>query len=310
MRLKVKFAETYRQKVLAEEGRELPDSMIIEVNPAELPEPIRAELATVWPADEPIYLYTESRYAAETEDPLAILTDWQPKHAAQRIKMDAYTLEHATEEVRRAIVRAKQIIEGAGDFRSYHSFPLSAFERPPHCDVPEHAEYKTLYPEAKRIWNEVLMPKLQAEEAAQRKLREDREAARCAKESADREKAEHEKASWIKEHGSPFLRKATGADYNCQRKYVCERRDLEHPGYVVDFDNTANWEDRCCPSEAALEEALAVKGTVVWLIHEAGECIVPDDQAERWDEGVDQFRPCEAVVIRGYLGKYDLVREV
>jgi hypothetical protein len=107
-----------------------------------------------------------------------------------------------------------------------------------------------------------------------------------------------DRVAWIATHGSEFLRKACGAGYDCQRRYVIERAALERPGFVVDFDDRAAWRDRSCPSEAALDLALAVGGQVVWLTTPGYEI----SEAEYWE-------PCEAVLIRQYLGQYDLIKQ-
>lgn len=65
---------------------------------------------------------------------------------------------------------------------------------------------------------------------------------------------------------------------------------------MVDFKDAAQWRDRSCPSEAALAEAERVSGLVVWLVAS------PDREAY-------DFAEREAVVIRGYLDKYDLIKE-
>lgn len=134
-------------------------------------------------------------------------------------------------------------------------------------------------------------------EAEARTQAERRQAAALA-EAEERTRREAEKQAWIEAHGSAFLKKAClQGGYDCQRRYVEERAALERPGYVVDWKDAAAWKDRACPSEAALDEALAAGGTVVWLTApaNAGE----DDY---------DFEPCEAVAIRGYLGKYDLIK--
>lgn len=105
--------------------------------------------------------------------------------------------------------------------------------------------------------------------------------------------AQADRAAWVTAHGSDYLKKAVNAGYDCQRLYVTERAAMEHPAYVVDYQDTARWNDRSCPSEAALDEALRVNGEVVWLTNH------PADEDDR---------QCEAVVIRGYLGQYDLIR--
>ena len=130
---------------------------------------------------------------------------------------------------------------------------------------------------------------------AERQAAAHREAERQA---AEAEKARRlaERAAWAQANGSPRLRKCVEQGYDCQRLYALERAAAEHPGYVVDFDDKAAWKDRAGPSEAALDEAARVGGTVVWLTRQ------PHEEFEVYGEG------WEAVVIRAYLGKYDLIR--
>lgn len=115
-----------------------------------------------------------------------------------------------------------------------------------------------------------------------------------------------EKAAWIADHGSDYLRRAHSAGYDCQRLYVTERAANDAPGFVVDFADQARWKSRACPSVAALDLLDRATGynvgqcEIVWLM--AG----PADATDTWDEPQER----EAVVIRGYLGKYDLVAEL
>lgn len=128
------------------------------------------------------------------------------------------------------------------------------------------------------------------------------------REAAKKARIEADKAAWVEAHGSDQLRRACARGHDCQRLYVVERAAVEAPGYVVDFQDSAQWKDRSCPSvksldEAEAAEALGLESTevkIVWLTHPA---------AWRTDE-VDpyEFDPREAVVIRGYMGKYDLVK--
>lgn len=135
----------------------------------------------------------------------------------------------------------------------------------------------------------------QAKADAERKA----EAERAAVEKAARAA---EKSAWITEHGSDFLRQAFTAGYDCQRRYVTERAALEFPGYAVDFDDRAEWRERSCPSEKGLAEALAAGGTVVWLTRHPRH---PADDGYGEDD-----TEYEAVAIRGFLGKYDLVKVI
>lgn len=119
-----------------------------------------------------------------------------------------------------------------------------------------------------------------------------------------------ERQEWIAAHGSAHLKRCIAAGYNCQRQYVIERAALEAPGFIVDFDDKAGWKDRSCPTPAALdaEDAARALGlgepTIYWLT-KPPSAQVPDPESYE-----DEFDPCEAVILRGYLGKYDLVRVV
>lgn len=149
----------------------------------------------------------------------------------------------------------------------------------------------------------------EAEEKARRKTE-----AEAAVQVA-REGQKEAKTSWIAAHGNDHLRRAHAAGYDCQRMYVAERAAMEFPGFAVDFDNRADWRDRSCPSEDALDicdkvgEEAQARGCeppeVVWLT------LSWEAPAEAgYDEPEDDFEPCEAVVISGFLGKYDLIRIV
>lgn len=119
-----------------------------------------------------------------------------------------------------------------------------------------------------------------------------------AEEERKKEAREREQQEWIEQYGSPRLRKAVAASYNCQRLYVTERAAVEYPSFIVDFDDEADWKERRGPSEVALDLAAQYeKASVVWLTHPV--C---------WPD--EEWQPREAVVLRGFLGKYDLVQEL
>ena len=140
----------------------------------------------------------------------------------------------------------------------------------------------------------------------------ERDAHREAEEKA-RAEAEVEKATWIAEYGSDFLKRAVALDYDCQRCYVTERAALELPDFQVDFDDQSRWSSRSCPSPEALTEveALIAKGydaKVAWLTR--GITDDDDEDEDEYEEYEPEFEECEAIVIRGFCGKYDLVKVV
>lgn len=115
-----------------------------------------------------------------------------------------------------------------------------------------------------------------------------------------------ERMAWINTHGSAYLRRAFDAGYDCQRQYVVERAAMEAPGFIVDFYDGAKWSPRSMPSMTALdakEEADNLglgNADVVWLT----DAPVPN----RMENEVQWYGECEAVVIRRFLDKYDLVK--
>ena len=165
-------------------------------------------------------------------------------------------------------------------------------------------QLNALLPEKISAWEKAVAEhKARAAKAAtDQKAREDRQ-------KTERERKETEKTTWITAHGSDHLRHAAKLGYDCQRQYITERVAHELPGFTVDFDELAKWKSRTCPSEEALElvEAL-IKADhdtkCVWLTNST---VKPE-----WDDDEDDYRegfePCEAVVIQGYIGKYDLVK--
>jgi len=124
-----------------------------------------------------------------------------------------------------------------------------------------------------------------------------------AEEEAAQEAWEADKATWIEAHGSDRLKKAHSTGYPHNRAYIQERATVElGEGWTVDTKDAYEWDRKVCPSERALglEKTLKDKGfkaQVVW---------VKSDGAERDD---DAFEPFEALVVREFLGRYDVIHE-
>lgn len=180
---------------------------------------------------------------------------------------------------------------------------------------PKNSELKTLHSagidtsafDALMVeWESVILPALKEQEANSKRLTEERKERKRAEAEAAEAQAEADKLAWCAVHGSPHLAQAVAAGYDCTRLYATERADSEHPGYVLDYRNNAEWKGRSCPTPKALTEALAVRGEVVWLT-EAPRTENPDPE-DYWDDS--ETYPCEAVVIRGFLGRYDLIRAI
>jgi hypothetical protein len=115
----------------------------------------------------------------------------------------------------------------------------------------------------------------------------------------------------VREHGSRRLKLSVERRYKSTGTYVRERANQEFPGFLADVSADAKWKARNNPSEDALELEQTtlerVKGLdldldveIVWLT---------DPPADYWEEHA-AFNESEAVTVRGYLGRYDLVQLV
>lgn len=142
--------------------------------------------------------------------------------------------------------------------------------------------------------------------------------------AARQAKAEADKQAWVEAHGSRHLQRACAGGYDCQRLYVVERAALEAPGYTVDFNQSAKWKDRACPSVAALDAADAAKqmpaweqctgrqqAEIVWLTTPPS-ADVPDDPYGDYgyEEPWEPWEQREGIVVRDYLGRYELVKVI
>jgi hypothetical protein len=125
-----------------------------------------------------------------------------------------------------------------------------------------------------------------------------------AEEEAAQEAWDTDKATWIEAHGSDRLKKAHATGYPHNRAYTQERATAElGGGWIVDMKSAYEWDRNASPSEQALhlEETLKDKGfkaQIVW---------VKSDGTERDDD--DAFEPFEALVVREFLDRYDVIHE-
>ncbi len=130
----------------------------------------------------------------------------------------------------------------------------------------------------------------------------------------ERQRREAEKAAWIEAHGSDRLKRGAVRGDACQRLYVIERAAKEAPGFTVDYNEVAEWEAHAHPSAAALETAAAAsrlglgRATIVRLTAAPSA----EDGADDMDGDIEppEFEPVEAVVIQGYLDRYDLIKPI
>lgn len=222
--------------------------------------------------------------------------------ATYTAEQDAKTTKHILDEIASNTKSIRSHIK-----KRDHNLPSYAYMKPKDIADAKRLsisldEYETTLAEYKQLQPEF------AAEAAERKARsETYDAEKKAEREARQAELKAMKTTWIEQHGSEHLRRACLAEgYDCQRLYVNERAAVEAPGFTPDISNTANWKDRSCPSVKALD-ALDVarkfdlgEPLIVWLTEE------PNAKSHEYYE--DDFRPCEAVVIRNYLDSYDLIQ--
>lgn len=127
---------------------------------------------------------------------------------------------------------------------------------------------------------------------------------------AKKAQRESEMTAWIKAHGSDRLQRAFNGNYEVGRIYTLERAAHEYPEWDIDFFGFSDWKDRKNPPLSELDaadETAASTGqpvNIVWLTQPAAI------DREEFDEAVYCFEQHAALVIRGYLGKYDLVKSL
>lgn len=144
-------------------------------------------------------------------------------------------------------------------------------------------------------------------------LKDVRAAVREQKASERAQIAEAQMGEWIKQHGSERLKRAFEGGYEVGRVYTLERAAKEAPGWQVDFYNQAEWKERTNPTLKELDAADAARTLldmpvkIVWLTYPPKDY---PNNPDRWGEDVETFEPGTAIVIQGYLGKYDLVKQL
>jgi hypothetical protein len=125
------------------------------------------------------------------------------------------------------------------------------------------------------------------------------------KEKAEKEKRKQEKTNWITAHGSQYLKDCLELGQYAHKDYVYERAEFEFPEYKLDYNNSAAWDTKYSPSQKALDELKLlrqrkIESDIVYL--------TTDVDGEEYDSVYDGDVKPEAVVIRNFLGKYDLIK--
>lgn len=82
--------------------------------------------------------------------------------------------------------------------------------------------------------------------------------------------------------------------------------EKEFPGFVVDYEDHAEWDTTICdmPNPVIISK---VKECRAKGFEEVFPAILENYPVATDEDHPDEFSPCQAVVVRGFLGKYDLV---
>lgn len=188
------------------------------------------------------------------------------------------------------------------------SEPLIELDAPPTLDEALDHLAKAQATRAAYDVERAAVAERKRQEAAERNRQE---AERTAAAEAAKQQRHAEKIAWIAAHGSDRLRRAVERGHDCQALYIRERAAVEAAGFTADIYDGAAWKPATCPSVAALDAADAAETLnvgevqIVWLTSPAIDVKARDGAS--WD-GYMPHEDGLAIVIRGYLGRYDLVR--
>jgi len=145
----------------------------------------------------------------------------------------------------------------------------------------------------------------------ERKAKEYEIEERKRKEQEEKATREEEKKNWILENGSQYLKDCLELGQYAHKNYVIERAEKEFLDFTLDYEEEAKWDTKYSPSQAALNELKELRKTtadsdIVWLTKEPKTNKEYDDE----DNYYNEFKPCEALIVRNFLGKYDLIKIV
>lgn len=330
MKVHFKVAAAFRKTQFIETGVELPDAVSVEIDPAVLPRELREFIAQAriegflqtglsngGDRSAETMLFRIDKYTPQTGDIFAapFVTNENPVELFTQFRdaVQGFRLREEQAAAEDKAARQEKFDTHLNQLREEQATPLDHFHALSRYNAISAAPYNTKIndlegaDEAREIVK-TLNALYQEMKAADDKVKAAKTAEREAQEKVDRDQRAAEKLTWIEAHGSDFLKLAASEGFDCQRKYAIERGDLELPGFVVDIEDAALWNSRSCPSVAALKLLKEAKANghnadLVWLTAQA--CEDSKDDMTRYDD----WEQCEAVIVRGFLGKYDAVKE-
>ena len=214
--------------------------------------------------------------------------EWQAKRGAEKAR-------ELTKLVASKIERLEQYIADHGTSHNDYYY-LSDQERA-NCDRlgVDHAELDAMWKRFKS-----LLPQFKAEREARDEAAELAKAARAEVDKAKAEADMEARLTWAKENGSDRLRRSLEDGYPCDRLYWRERCAIEYPGCVLDYEKSADCNDRTAPTAkefAALDEMQEAHPRaeirVMWLTDEPRDRKLAEDEYS----GYEPFEQCAALLI-------------
>jgi hypothetical protein len=282
MNFEYQLSEKFRSAEFIRSGIRPDLNQVIEINPIESTVRVR-ELYEFFVSAGRASLPSQDRVLAASDVP-EVLEQMQAKEEAKK-----------AEEVAKALESVKKFLEDAGRSSGgwLYDNQVDSLMRKLSALGLDTSELQDAIEK-----NDVKVAQDKADRIAQQERQETADAGVKAAKAA-------EKVAWIEANGSAHLKRAHQGGFNCHRKYIKERAAFDLPGCMIDWNDDAKWVDCACPSMAALDalEAAPEDAKLVWLK------LPPAAQTEEDYYDGDNFEPCEAIVIRAYLGsKYDLVK--
>jgi hypothetical protein len=201
-------------------------------------------------------------------------------------------------------------------------------EQPPHLRallLEAHQRYLAVEPfptvreptDDPDLFLSMVVPWLETVETQEAKEKQEKEEEELERQAAQ-ERFNTEMQWWVAENGSPRLRAAVEGGYRSNTTYAIERAASELPGFWIDTAGDIEWGQRTDPSIEALDLVQAVQERairplnlhldprIIWLT-EAPRAL---DQYLEEKEEEEGFEPQEAILVEGYLGRYDAVLPV
>jgi len=143
-----------------------------------------------------------------------------------------------------------------------------------------------------------------------KRMKDEEQTKKDAEEEAREAFLNEDTRNWIERNGSEQLRLTYLLGYGYERLYALERAAIDFKDYILDLDDNAQWDKIRSPSLNSLrqEKELSNQGLEVYIVNLEKY----PDGSDPYEEYCEYDKPdeCEAIVIRHYHGKHDLIKVI